>query len=250
MKGIVLAAGRGSRLNELTEVKPKPLLRLSGKTLFEWQLAAMHKAGIKDITVMTGYQGQAFTNFNVKCIHNPSWSSSNMVRTLMCADALLSDSTCIVSYGDIVYHPDIISKLLVSEGNIAISYDKDWLDLWALRFDNPLDDAETFSERGGVLVDIGRKTSQLPQISGQYMGLLKINPAGWAQIKHILDFEGQYVCDKLDMTALLLRLLEKKVLINTVGINGRWLEVDNQTDLKLYQKKIGDNQNWRHDWRW
>ena len=154
MKGIILAAGRGSRLNTLTDNKPKPLVNLAGKTLFEWQLAAMAESGINDVTVMTGYLAEQFSFYKTKSIHNFDWAVSNMVRTLLCADDILSSQECIVSYGDIVYHPDIVKELSLAKGDIVISYDKKWLDLWSLRFENPLDDAESFAEQDGVLVDI------------------------------------------------------------------------------------------------
>ena len=46
MKGIILAAGRGSRMGVLTDERPKCLTVLAGRTLLEWQIEAMRKAGI------------------------------------------------------------------------------------------------------------------------------------------------------------------------------------------------------------
>ncbi|CAI8963666.1 hypothetical protein EMIT051CA3_50412 [Pseudomonas chlororaphis] len=45
MKAVILAAGRGSRLKDLTAALPKPLARLAGKPLLEWQLQALENAG-------------------------------------------------------------------------------------------------------------------------------------------------------------------------------------------------------------
>ena len=45
MKAIILAAGRGSRMNELTYDKPKCLIEINGKTLLDWQLEAIKSVG-------------------------------------------------------------------------------------------------------------------------------------------------------------------------------------------------------------
>ncbi len=249
MKGIILAAGRGSRLNRLTADKPKPLVELAGKPLFDWQLTAMRQAGISDVTAITGYRGEQFERFPVDRIHNPFWDKSNMVRTLLQADALLQQENCIVSYGDIVYHPDSVRRLSESPADIAISYDTAWLELWSERFADPLSDAESFQSENGRLVDIGRKVSDLSEIAGQYMGLLLFRPHGWQKIRDLLSGYSAIEIDQLDMTTLLSRLLAAGVTIATVPVAGRWLEVDDPDDLAFYEKQIAKKADWQHDWR-
>ena len=48
MKSIVLAAGRGSRLGDLTASSPKTLTELSGKPLLQWQLDSLRAANVKN----------------------------------------------------------------------------------------------------------------------------------------------------------------------------------------------------------
>ena len=55
MKAILLSAGRGSRLLPLTESMPKCLLPVQGTTLLGYQLDTLQAAGIRDVTVVTGY---------------------------------------------------------------------------------------------------------------------------------------------------------------------------------------------------
>ncbi|MEX1250427.1 MAG: phosphocholine cytidylyltransferase family protein [Hyphomonas sp.] len=55
MKAILLSAGRGSRLLPLTESMPKCLLPVQGTTLLGYQLDTLEAAGIRDVTVVTGY---------------------------------------------------------------------------------------------------------------------------------------------------------------------------------------------------
>ena len=54
MKAIILAAGRGSRMKNLTDEIPKCMLEFRGKPLIEWQLASLRSAGINEIGIVTG----------------------------------------------------------------------------------------------------------------------------------------------------------------------------------------------------
>ena len=56
MRAIILAAGRGSRMQHLTNDKPKCLLEVNGKRLLEHQFEAITKAGIRSIAIVTGYK--------------------------------------------------------------------------------------------------------------------------------------------------------------------------------------------------
>ena len=56
-KAVLLAAGRGSRLGALTEELPKPLLTVAGRPIIVHILDGLRRAGIEEITVVTGYLG-------------------------------------------------------------------------------------------------------------------------------------------------------------------------------------------------
>lgn len=54
---MILAAGRGERMRPLTDVLPKPLLEVGGRSLLEWHLAALARAGIRDIVINHAWLG-------------------------------------------------------------------------------------------------------------------------------------------------------------------------------------------------
>lgn len=56
MKALILAAGESTRMMPLTANRPKPLLFVGGKPFLEHSLLALRNAGIKDITLLVGYQ--------------------------------------------------------------------------------------------------------------------------------------------------------------------------------------------------
>ena len=79
MRAVILAAGRGSRLQAYTERAPKCLAELGGMTLIGRQLATLRDAGITDIVIATGYRGGMLEVPGTRRVHNPRWETTNMV---------------------------------------------------------------------------------------------------------------------------------------------------------------------------
>ena len=63
LTAMILAAGRGKRMGELTNKLPKPLLEFHGKPLLVWHLEKLAEANIKDIVINLSYLGQKIKNF-------------------------------------------------------------------------------------------------------------------------------------------------------------------------------------------
>ena len=135
---IILAAGKGERLRPLTNDKPKCLVELFGKSLLEWQIETFQNSGITDITVVSGYKSDLINFPETNILKNEKYNTTNMVETLFCAKDKLLTST-VVSYGDIIFEPNVLKKIVESKENFSSVIDKKWLNYWKIRFDNPLD---------------------------------------------------------------------------------------------------------------
>lgn len=237
MKAIILAAGRGSRMKSLTDERPKCMVELRGRTLLDWQLEALRSAGIREIAIVTGYKRELLADQGLLEFHNPRWAQTNMVSSLACAEAWLKDSPCIVSYSDIFYGPTAVQSLITSEASLAVTYDPDWLALWTERFGDPLLDAETFRlTPAGTLAEIGNKPKSADEVQGQYMGLLRFTPQGWAEIVRLRAASTPQQRDNVHMTNTLQQVIEAgRVPIHALAYSGKWGEVDSSEDLALYQ---------------
>ncbi|MDA3892339.1 MAG: phosphocholine cytidylyltransferase family protein [Salinivirgaceae bacterium] len=245
-RAIILAAGRGSRMGDATASKPKCLNTLAGKTLLEWQLKSLNEADLNFITVVGGYRRELLQG-NFKVVANERWDKTNMVASLFCAEAFSGNT--IISYSDITYHPEHVKKLNASEADITITADKYWDDLWKLRFQNPLDDAETFKSDGDKLIEIGKKTNDISNIEAQYMGLIKLSAKGWDKMYDLYQSFSESKKDKMDMTTMLNELLDNGTEINVVFIEGKWCEADDYDDILAYEKELKGNTNWKHNWQ-
>jgi choline kinase len=237
VKAIILAAGRGSRMKSLTDERPKCMVELRGRTLLDWQLEALRSAGIREIAIVTGYKRERLADQGLIEFHNPRWAQTNMVSSLACAEAWLEDSPCIVSYSDIFYSPTAVQSLIASEASLAVTYDPDWLALWTQRFGDPLLDAETFRlTSAGTLAEIGNKPKSVDDVQGQYMGLLRFTPQGWAEIVRLRAASTPQQRDNVHMTNTLQQVIEAgRVPIHALAYTGEWGEVDSSEDLALYQ---------------
>lgn len=237
MKAIILAAGRGSRMKELTEVLPKCLVKIQGKTLLDWQLEALIGAGISEIAIVTGYKRELLTNFGLVEFYNPRWSETNMVSSLACSREWLQEETCIVSYSDIFYKANAVESLMSIDAFLGLTYDPNWLKLWTNRFGNPLIDAETFRiTPENKLAEIGNRPSSVDEVQGQYMGLLRFTPEGWAEVERIRMGLTSEECDKMHMTETLKLVIdEKRIEIETVRYEGDWGEIDSKQDIAIYE---------------
>ncbi len=239
MKAIILAAGRGSRMKDLTEERPKCLVELRGKALLDWQLEALHTAGITEIAIVTGYKRELLANRGLVEFHNARWAETNMVSSLAWAPDWLQAEPCIVSYSDIFYAASAPCLLMNAQAELAITYDPNWRALWESRFADPLSDAETFKmNANGLLLEIGQKPIKIDDIQGQYMGLLKFTPAAWHSVEVLRRSLEAPVLDRLDMTGMLQRLIVGQgVPIKALAYEDLWGEVDSAEDLAVYESK-------------
>ena len=237
MKAIILAAGRGSRMKSLTDERPKCLVELRGKPLLEWQLESLRAAGISDIAVVTGYKRELLAGRGLSEFHNPRWAETNMVSSLACAESWLQGEPCIVSYSDIFYSPVAVQSLINCEAALAVTYDPNWLQLWTERFGDPLLDAETFRlSATKTLAEIGNKPQSVDDVQGQYMGLLRFTPEGWAEVVRLRAELSPQQRDSMHMTNTLQRVIDAgRVPIEAVAYTGEWGEVDSSEDLSVYQ---------------
>lgn len=237
MKAIILAAGRGSRMRKLTEESPKCLVELHGKPLLHWQLAALRTAGIGEIALVTGYRSELLSLPGIRTFHNSRWAETNMVSSLACAEDWLKEAPCIVSYSDIFYTAETVSALIAApDAALTISYDPNWLAHWQARFDNPLDDAETFrlAVDSQQVIEIGGKPKSVLEIEGQYMGLLRFTPTGWQAMQTIRETIPVDQRDRMHMTGTLQRLINAGVKVTSVPCHGEWGEIDSPDDLRIY----------------
>lgn len=103
-QGIILAAGLGTRLREITVNTPKSLIKVNNQAILERNIEFMYEAGIERIIVVVGYKKDRFKylldkykDFDFKLIFNEQYDSSNTVSSLSCVKDYLNCETYITT---------------------------------------------------------------------------------------------------------------------------------------------------------
>lgn len=111
MKAIILAAGKGTRLVPMTLIKPKPLLKVHGKTLLENTIHFFKESNIDDITIVTGYKHEIFdeyvSRFGLNKVINKDYDSTNSSYSLKLVVDNIDDDTIIMN-GDLYIKSDFV----------------------------------------------------------------------------------------------------------------------------------------------
>jgi choline kinase len=252
LKVIILAAGQGERLRPLTENIPKCMVNFLGKSILERQIDIFQNLGINDISVVAGYCADKVNLDNITKFENKNFMTTNMVESLFTAEEKLDDSV-IVSYGDIIFEPSIIQNLIDSRHDISVVVDKNWRDLWNVRFENPLDDAESLVlDKNELILELGQKVDSIDNIQGQFIGLMKFQNDGiidiinfYKKMKLIANsstnpLNPNLPFEKSFMTDFLQGLIQNNQKLNAIIIKNGWLEIDSLKDYNLYQKMYSD----------
>ena len=116
MRGVILAAGKGSRLNGTGGDKPKCLVEAGGMTLLERQIRVLERAGIDEISVVVGCQADRVRSVcgrRVTYVENGRFAETNSLYSLWMARALLYEGFVVLNC-DVLFHPVLLDDLLTS----------------------------------------------------------------------------------------------------------------------------------------
>ena len=128
MKGLILSAGMGTRLDPLTRTCPKCMVHVAGKPIMEHQLDALRSAGVNECTVVVGYMadsvrnhfGREFHGVSLSYVENTVYSETNNLYSLCLAKADLDGDTVLLE-GDLVFDDELIGRLVgLDDENVAI----------------------------------------------------------------------------------------------------------------------------------
>jgi choline kinase len=243
MKGILIAAGLGTRLGQHTTGTPKCLLPVGSKTMLEHQVAAFRACGIDEIVVINGFQAERFpSDLGVTYVTNTRYRQNNILNSLMWAEEFM-DGGFVASYSDLVYEAEMVRNLLGASGEIVISVDDTWKQRYAhLAFHPPEAVEKVAYDQDLRLSEIGKGISN--DAPGEFIGLLRCASAAVAGFREAFarakaehwgkpfvraaDFEKAYLTDFLQY------LIDAGTPVHATIASGiTWVEVDTAEDLEL-----------------
>ncbi len=125
MTGVILAAGMAKRLRPLTDVCPKCLLEVGGRTLLERTVDAMLSAGISRLVVVTGYKAEMIRDFldahypqvEKVFLHNADYEHNNNIYSLWMSGKEVRGEDFLLMDSDIFCDPEAVRVVASQEGS-------------------------------------------------------------------------------------------------------------------------------------
>ncbi len=259
MKGIIIGAGRGSRLRHLTEEIPKTLVPILGRPMLDGILEALAAGGLRppEVVFIRGYLGDTIQARYpaLDYVENPDWERNNILASLMYARDRMAGGF-VSTYADIVYRPAAVEALVRSPHDLTLVCDTAWRRRYAGRTQHPETDAEKLRAEGDRVVELSRRIAP-EAASGEFIGVMKASPAGAARLCRAYDearaafggcdgepssgspnpsgrvFREGRTFEKAYLIDLLQHMLEQGEVMHRVDTDGGYMEIDTLEDAGL-----------------
>jgi len=221
MKALVLAAGQGNRLEELTKQKPKALLRIAGIPLLGRVLHGMREVGVQQVSIIVGYKADVirkeisehYAGLDLHYVDAPNWEKGNLYSFL--AAQGIFETHFILCMCDHIFDTQIARKLLESEFDSALLLAID-------RKGYAFDDTKVL-ERNGMIIKIGKSINPSNCVD---TGLFLCSPEIF---KHANKAAHQGAVELAD--AVRVAALNKDA--RAIDVSGHyWADIDTKQDLK------------------
>jgi choline kinase len=239
VRAVILAAGRGSRLLPLTAARPKCLLEVGGVSALRFQIGALARCGVEDVTVVTGFLphlveadlAEHATGADVRTLFNPFYQiADNLASCWMARERM--DGDFLLLNGDTLFEDALLREVLEApRSSIAVTVDK------KAEYD---EDDMKVTLRGTQLVGIG-KTLSHQATDAESIGMLRFMDEGPARFVRKLEAmmrtpEGtrSWFLKAID------GLAKDGEPIKTISIEGRaWSELDTPDDYERVRALFG-----------
>lgn len=248
MRAIIIGAGRGSRLEHLTDEVPKTMVDVLGRPMLDQILDALAFAGFtRDrIVFICGYKADVVRSRypDLTYVENATWESNNILLSLLMARDLLSEGF-VSTYADIVYRPELARDVRESPHAIALGCDTDWRRRYVNRKNHPETDAEKLTAEGSRVTRLSRKIES-PEAAGEFVGVMKVDEAAVPAFLSAFDeverefagkpFREGRTFEKAYLIDFLQHRLERGTEMHRVDTPGGYMEIDTLEDRSMAER--------------
>ena len=153
MQGLILAAGMGKRLKELTKNNTKCMVKVDGVTLIERVLHQLDRFHLSRVVIVVGYEGQKLIDFistldietPIVYVNNPIYDKTNNIYSLALAKSYLLEEDTLLLESDLIFEDSVLETLLNDPRETLALVDKyeSWMDGTCVKI-GPDDSIEAF----------------------------------------------------------------------------------------------------------
>ena len=247
MKAVILAAGKGTRMGELTNERPKPMLLVQGKPILEHIIEGLRDAGITEMFIVVGHRAEILEKhfggganlgiriaYGVQAVQDGTGKAPEVAREFVGTDNFL------LTYGDILVRPDNYRRILArfAEGSFSGL-------VTVTAGEDVTKGGINFFDQAFCLTRLVEKPSpaQLEELRGA--GFLKPGDKVWYNAgiyvfrPAVYDFTGtlrKSVRGEYELTDALNAMVMAGHRVAGLEIEGRWVDVRDPEVLSSLQK--------------
>ena len=249
MQAIILAAGMGRRLGELTKENTKCMVPVNGVRLIDRLLSQLSQLRLSRVIIVVGYQGQKLIDYighrydgrlNIVYAENPIYDKTNNIYSLsMVKDQLQEDDTLLIE-SDLIFSDRLFSMILENPyPNLAlVAKYESWMDGTMVRLDEDQYIVNFISKEAFDYADVDSyfKTVNIYKFSREFLQQQYV-PFLDAYTKAVGN--NEYYENVLRIISLLNSHNMKALPIG----NERWYEIDDKQDLDIAEALFADDQD-------
>jgi choline kinase len=243
MRAIILAAGRGQRLQQPEHQQiPKCLLPFGGKTLLERHLLALREGGVSQVVLALGFKHELIEaeidRMGVRpapeIVINPGFELGSVLTVHTAAEPLGRGGEVLLMDADVLYHGRILRALVAGDEPVnRVLMDRDF---------EAGDEPVKLCLRGGVPVELRKRLA--PDLEydtvGESVGFFRFDEAGARRLAEIVaGYVARGASDMPHEEAVRDLIRERGHAFDVADVTGLpWIEIDFPNDLVRAEREI------------
>jgi dTDP-glucose pyrophosphorylase len=233
-KAVVLAAGRGTRMKQLTEDCPKPMLPIQGRPMLAHVVEGMETAGIEEILIVIGYMAELVTDYFAA--HPPKRAKLSYARqekqdgtgsAARLGRDFVGDSLFLLTFGDILVDPETYRSMFDLMGGADAV-------LAVKQVDDPHQGAAVYTDGALVTRIIEKPPLGTSSTNWNNAGIYCLGPRVFDELDRIpLSPRGEY-----ELTDAIHQMLGAGARFRWHPIEGFWRDVGRPEDLAVAEEYV------------
>ena len=238
MQAIILAAGMGKRLKELTQNNTKCMVKVNGVSLIDRLLHQLEKQHLSRIVIVVGYEGQKLIDYiatlgiktPISYVDNAVYDKTNNIYSLALAKNYLMEEDTLLFESDVIIEDSAIDELVKDPRDTLAMVDKyeSWMDGTCVKLD----------EYDNIVAFVPGKSFDFKEKEEYYktVNIYKFSKH-FSQDIYVPFLEAY--CSALGENEYYEQVLRVITMLDTPGIKGmrlsgqKWYEIDDEQDLDI-----------------
>ena len=248
MQAIILAAGMGKRLGELTKDNTKCMVKVNGKTLIDRTLMQLSKLNLTKVIIVIGYEGEKLKQYigneykglTIEYINNPIYDKTNNIYSLSLAKKQLQEDDTLLIESDLIFD-DSLFGMVIDNANpnlVLVAKYEPWMDGTMVCLD----------EDNNIINFVSKKNFKFCAINSYYKTVNIYKFSKEFSSTHYVPFLEAY-CKALgnneyyEQVLGVITMLEKFEL-KALPLSGqKWYEIDDIQDLDIAETLFAEDDN-------